>query len=197
MQYRVFDEGGRVVVGAAAPLEKLRKGLPAVLAEMSRTLFTLVKMGMEKERSPDGIPWKQLSPATVKARRRRGKGPHPMLRDEGYLSGSLHNEQTSNSVYVATNWPYAATHQFGARIKHKARLATLYFYRKKNGFFSNKFVKKGKSNFAQPARIGAHETVIPARPYLFTKDGHVPEPWMDRMTAILLRRMGVRGKEKV
>jgi phage virion morphogenesis protein len=192
MRYLV-TEGGRVVAKVSAPLERLRKRLPATLREMSRSLLTLVKKGMEKEQSPDGIPWKQLAPATVKARRRRGKGPHPMLRDHGYLSGSLHNEETDNSVYVATNWPYAAAHQFGARIKHKARTATLFFYREKNGKVGRRFVKEDKSNFAQQARIGAHETVIPARPYLFTQAGRVPEPWMGRMTGILLRRMGVKG----
>jgi phage virion morphogenesis protein len=192
MRY-VVTENGRVVVGISAPLERLRERLPATLKEMGASLLALVKAGMEKERSPDGVPWPQLKPSTVRQRRRMGRGPHPMLRLHGDLFRSLHAEAGRDSVYVATNWPYAAAHQFGARIRHKAGTTTLYFARKKNGQVGNRFVRKNRSDFAQDAQVGAHETVIPARPYLFTAAGHVPEPWVDRMTIILLRRMGVKG----
>ena len=184
--YTVRDENGRMVPGAAWLMERFRQRLPATLKEMSISLLALIQRGMEQERSPDGTPWQQLKPSTV---RQRGSA-HPMLRRAGDLFRSLQPGTTDDSAYVGSNWPYAGAHQFGARIKRKGGTATLYFRQGAGGRVGNRFVRRNRSNFAQEAQVGPYEILIPARPYMFTATGRFPESWKDRMCAIVARRIG-------
>ena len=182
-EYIVRDERGRIVVGASWIIESFQKRLPQVLNELKSTLIFLVQYGFEVERDPEGRAWEPLKPATI---RRRGSA-HPILRDSSDLYQSLHPDTTSDSAYVATNWPYAAAHQFGAAIKREGRKTTLYFKRRKDGTVGNRFVRKDESDFAQ--ETGPYEINIPARPYLFTKDRRFPKPWQERMKSIVLRHL--------
>lgn len=183
--YTVRDESGRIVVSIAGTMDRLRQRLPIILKEMSTTLLTLVQHGIQQEQSPDGTPWEPLKPATVK---QRGSA-HPILRRSGDLYRSLQPGETSNSAFVGTNWPYARIHQFGGVIKRQARTTTLYFKQYRDGTVGNRFVRRSQSNFSQSASVGAHEIVMPARPYLFTADGRTPESWQKRMTSIVLRHL--------
>lgn len=185
-EFIVRDENGRIVIGAAWILERFRRQLPSVLTEMSRSLRTLVQEGFERERSPDGVPWQQLKPATV---RQRGNA-HPILRVQGDLYRSLQPGTSADTAFVGTNWPYARAHQFGARIARQGGRTTLYFRRGRDGRVGNRFVRRRRSNFQQDATVGPYEIVIPARPYLFTAQGRVPRPWQERMLAIMVRRLG-------
>ena len=114
---------------------------------------------------------------------------HPILRRRGYLYRSLTPGTTANSAFVGTNWPYAAAHQFGARIKRAGGTATLYFRQDKRGRVSNRFVKRRLSNFTRQAHVGPYEIVIPARAFLFTEAGRVPAPWQERCRNIVLRHL--------
>ncbi len=183
--YVVRDAGGKVVVGPSEILKRLNARLPMVLREMSVTLLTLIQQGIQREQSPDGTPWESLKPATVK---QRGSA-HPILRRRGYLYRSLTPGTTANSAFVGTNWPYAAAHQFGARIKRTGGTATLYFRQDKRGRVGNRFVKRRLSNVTRQAHVGPYEIVIPARAFLFTEAGRVPAPWQERCRNIVLRHL--------
>ena len=61
---------------------------------------------------------------------------------------------------------YARIHEYGGTINHPAREHTLYFHMSKSGDVGNKFVKKGKSNFAQKSHVGAWTQVVKERSYL-------------------------------
>ena len=182
-EYIVRDQDGRIVVGAAWMVESFRRRLPQVLNEMKTSLLALVQHTFELERDPEGHPWEPLKPATVK---RRGSA-HPILRRSGDLYRSLHPNTTSDSAYIATNWPSAAAHQFGAAIKRLGRKTTLYFKMRRDGTVGNRFVRRDDSDFAQDASIGPYEITIPARPFLFSAGGHFPQPWQERMKAIVVR----------
>jgi phage gpG-like protein len=68
---------------------------------------------------------------------------------------------------VGTNVIYAAIHQFGGDIQHQAHTKTLYFRTNKAGtVVGNRFVKKGRSNFAQDAHVNAFVQRLPRRAFL-------------------------------
>lgn len=85
-----------------------------------------------------GAPWAPLSQTTVARRKKKGKGPTPILIQSGDLQQSLTAEHGKDYAIAGTGLIYAATHQFGA----------------KQGQFAS---KKG-----QPIPWGD----IPARPFL-------------------------------
>lgn len=64
----------------------------------------------EHEKSPDGINWAALSPATLK--KRRG-GNANILRDKGNMYTSLGHNASDNHVEITIGQDYAPFHQFG------------------------------------------------------------------------------------
>jgi phage virion morphogenesis protein len=113
--------------------------------------------------SPDGGPWQALSPAYLKA---KPKNKDKILVLDGKLQ-QLHYALDAESLAVGTDRIYGAIHQFGGKIKHKARQGSVYFHHDPHtGEVGNRFVKKGDSTFAQDVTVGEHETDIPARPFL-------------------------------
>ena len=64
----------------------------------------------EHEKSPDGINWAALKPATVAKRR---KGSSEVLRDTGAMYASLGHNATNNRVDITIGQDYAPFHQFG------------------------------------------------------------------------------------
>jgi len=117
------------------------------------------------QRAPDGTPWAPLSP---RYRRRKQQNVDRILVLRGYLMNTLRGVIDDDGLMFGTDRIYGAIHQFGAVIQHAARSQFAYFKRNKDGSVGNRFVKKGRSNFAQGVTIGAHSTTIPARPWLGT-----------------------------
>ncbi|MFA7944050.1 phage virion morphogenesis protein [Pseudomonas brenneri] len=111
--------------------------------------------------APDGSPWAPLAPSTL-TRKKGGR----ILRDKGTLQDTLRHNVSDNELTFGTDRPYGAIHQFGGKIEHAARSQRIYFRQGKDGSVGNRFVKKSKSNFAQWATRGAHDSEIKARPYL-------------------------------
>lgn len=113
----------------------------------------------ERETGPDGRKW----PASLRAKATGGQ----TLTDTARLRQSIVSEATPASAAVGTNMVYAAIHQLGGTIKREARQQTIYrHYDKRAGELSRRFVKKGKSNFAQDVQVKAHDIKMPARPFL-------------------------------
>ena len=170
------------------PSEGVRQ-LAAHLAEMHRRLGMeyqmLVQQGFEAERSPDGAPWKPLSKATANQRRgRKRRGEHPILRDSGRMS-TLALQADDEGAVVGTNVVYAPVHQFGAEVRHAAGAVKLHFRKIKRGKFRGRvrFATSDKADYGMAAR--AHTVKIPARPWLFGRDGSVPDAWKERMVNIV------------
>ncbi|MHA7915505.1 phage virion morphogenesis protein [Alloalcanivorax xenomutans] len=129
--------------------------------------------------APDGTPWAPLSPAY---QRRKHKNRNRILTLRGYLSGTLRGQYDDTGLEFGTDRPYGAAHQFGAEIQRAASVRELYFRRTRNGEIGNRFVKRGKSNFAQLVKVKAHMIRIPARPWLGTnddQDNHILEITQD------------------
>lgn len=147
---------------------------------IGRKITTRVKLGFRSSVSPWGQAWAPL--------KRRSGQP---LRDTGRLMASITyrtgKDGDSSFVDVGTNVRYAPIHQFGGTIKIAARSQHVYRQLLKTGAFKRGFVKKSRSNFAQGVTIGAHEIVIPARPFLPLTDNELslPDSWEgDVMTSL-------------
>ena len=100
---------------------------------------------------------------------------------------------TPDSVIVGTNLAYAAVHQFGAVINRAVGATKLHFRRISRG------KNKGQVRFAKAndkrAKFGmasaAYNIHIPARPYLFQRDGDIPDDWKRAIVGIVKRHLGV------
>lgn len=80
---------------------------------------------------------------------------------------------------------YAAYNEYGATVEIPERTQTLYFKRKRDGSVRNRFVKKGKSDFAQDATVKAHTVTIPSRPFLRSTLDARGDDWVERLGAAL------------
>ncbi len=69
-----------------------------------------IAMCFREQKSPDGINWAALKPATVAKRR---NGSSEILNDTGRLKGSISHVATNSFVEITTDTEYAPFHQFG------------------------------------------------------------------------------------
>lgn len=184
----VRAKDGRVTVSLAAGPERLERDRRRIFREIGQSLLVSVRAGIEAEESPDGEAWEPLRPSTV---RQRGGDAHPVLQRSGRLKRSITMRLIPEGVIVGTNLVYAPVHQFGAEISKRAGAVKLHFRRIRRG------TKKGQVRFAKAndkrASFGmaaaAHTARIPARPFLFRKDGDIPESWKAAVTAIIKRHL--------
>lgn len=121
----------------------------------------------EKERTPDGQPWKTLMPATIRRREEKRQTPIAILRATGRLAGSINYRASNDDMRMGSPLPYAAIHNNGGDIEMPERTQTIYqHYDEKNGEIDQRFRKKSKSNFARDVLVKAHSITMPARTYL-------------------------------
>lgn len=157
--------------------DEARLGLRALLDRMDdrRPFFAAVgerMVGSSKDRfraenAPDGTAWKPLRPATIKARQNRGRSAIKILRERGYLAGSINYDATAEQVSIGSAVETAAIHQLGGTINKPARAAKIYRKLERDGSIGRRFVKKRlKQKVETDVTIPAHKIIIPARPYL-------------------------------
>ena len=94
-------------------LLRAAKDLSPAMREIAGHLGDSAQRSLERQAAPDGTPWKPLTKGAVDARRRRGKGPRPILELSGDLFGSIQTEHDARSATAGTGLVYAAIHQFG------------------------------------------------------------------------------------
>jgi phage virion morphogenesis protein len=112
------------------------------------------------QRSPEGIPWQKDTPA-VWAKKQIKK----ILTESSHLKDSIIPLATNTSVEWGTNKIYGRIHQEGGPMHHPEREQVLHFKKGKDG--NTRFHRANtKASFAMKATIGAHDTEMPARPYL-------------------------------
>ena len=182
------------VRAALAALSARMGDLSPAMRSIGQTLVAATDLAFRSQKDPWGQAWKPLAASTLRGRRKgKGSGSDKILRDTGRLQNSLNYRPGvtvgKDWVRFGTNVAYAAIHQFGGSIDVAARNATVYFRQnKRTGEVGNKFVKKGRSNFAQDVTIGAHKITIPARPFLPVRaGGDLPADTRDDVLDILRR----------
>lgn len=182
-------KAGTVTLSLSAGLERFEADKPRIYREIGQSLLVSIRQGFEAERSPEGEAWEPLKPATV--RQRKGDA-HPILQRKGWLKKTITWKVNPDSVLIGTNLAYAAAHQFGVTINRAAGATKLHFRRISRG------KNKGQVRFAKAsdkrAKFGmaaaAHTIRIPARPYLFQRDGGIPEAWKAAIVGIVTKYLG-------
>lgn len=185
MELRV-DCGRLTFLRGASPAGLVRS-LRRLHRDLGAEYKLLVQGCFEREESPEGAPWQALAPSTVRARKGRA---HPILRRSGRLSRT-HLRVTAGEAVVGSNLPYAAIHQHGGETRRGSRLALVYFKRYTRGRRKGRtlFAKARRSTYSRVVRMGPATVRIPARPWLYGRDGSVPRAWLDRLAAVAARHM--------
>ena len=164
--------GARIEVDVKVPsLEQAAReldgpGLRLLLTDIGEYVLRSTRDRAQREISPDGTPWVALSPRYQRWKDRKRPGVPKLKFDFHMLGDQLSSKVAGDSVLVGTNAKYGAIHQFGGTVDHPARQSAVFFKRDRGGQVGNRFVKKGRSNFAQRAMIPAYKVRIPARPWL-------------------------------
>ena len=99
----------------AARLLRRLGDLSEPMLEVRDVMLNAVHDRFESESDPDGNRWRRLSPATLAARRRRGKGGVTILRASGRLIVSIAPRSDATSATVGTNVVHGAIHQFAGQ----------------------------------------------------------------------------------
>lgn len=101
-----------------------------MLKEIGEAVVESTKLRFTDGAGPTGAPWAPLRPVTLARRRKQGKGAQPLL-DTGRLRNSFAKRLEPRAVWIGTNVPYAAVHQFGAA---KGSLGTGRYKTRKGSF---------------------------------------------------------------
>ncbi|EOD9051290.1 phage virion morphogenesis protein [Klebsiella quasipneumoniae] len=134
-----------------------------LLRSMGERLLEFHQQRFKEQKSPAGVPWKELS---SRYRIRKRKNQDKVLTRDGYLRNTLRWQVNADELLFGTDRVYGAIHQFGGTIEIAARSQQAYYRQKKDGEIDNQFVRKNKSNFAQWHTIPAYKIKIEARPWL-------------------------------
>lgn len=114
MEYRI-EADFAAVDRMLADLARKTKDLTPVLEAVGGVLKGVAEEAFETETSPDGKPWPDLSPVTIRRRERDGHVPITKLQVSGQLAASVGIVEIGpRSVTVGTSVIYAAVQQFGA-----------------------------------------------------------------------------------
>jgi phage virion morphogenesis protein len=135
---------------------------PAMTA-IGEKVASLIDNTFVNQATPYGNSWAELSDVT-KAKRR--KGPRPgndkILNDSGILKNSIVPNPSRTQVEIGTNEKYGKTHQFGAS----------------QGQY-------GRTRRNTPIPWGN----VPARPFMPTEAGGLPNSWEQDITDIITRHI--------
>lgn len=86
-----------------------------------------IKECFDKEQSPDGVKWRQLSDARHNERSKRGS--YKILSDTGELRRSVKYKAFSNYVIIGSNLKYSRIHQFGGKITVTPKMRKFLHYK--------------------------------------------------------------------
>lgn len=139
-----------------AILDRLEDPGPLLRAVGERLVLS-TSDNFRQQRAPDGTAWVPLSPATIRARTRRGKVPIAILRQDGRLAGSISHEVEGPVLRVGSPIVYAAIHQLGGTIRKEASSRWM---------AGRRFARRDKNPEGSEKAIAAHTITIPARPFL-------------------------------
>lgn len=139
-----------------------------ILQDLIDPLIRIHQARFKAQQSPDGTPWKALSPRYLASKRRN---KDKILTSEGFLRNTLRGQVDGDSLLFGTDRPYGAIHQFGGEIQRQERASSVYFrFNERTGEIGRKFVPKSKSNFVRDVKIGPYTIDMPARPWLGTSE---------------------------
>lgn len=155
-----------------AALEKVNAQIQDT-APLMREVAGILHAEVEENFDAEGRPrWRDLYPATKKARARKGHWPGKILQVSGHLANSVTPSSDEVTARATTNVVYAAIQHFGGTIIQAARTAlftqahrTKNTVRGKKGTFKKGTKAVGKGG-AGAVTSGPRVIDIPARPFM-------------------------------
>lgn len=101
----------------AALAELARRGadMTELMGKWAGHLADAAEESFATERSPDGVPWVELSKFTIAAREKRGHWPGQKLQVSGVLAASVTTRIGSDWAEIGSNVPYARIQQKGGK----------------------------------------------------------------------------------
>lgn len=97
--------------------ELIRRGTDttALMKKWAGHLADVAEESFATERSPDGVPWLELSKFTIAAREKRGHWPGQKLQVTGVLAASVTTHYGNGWAEIGSNVPYARIQQKGGK----------------------------------------------------------------------------------
>ena len=165
---RLHLDGEEMALAAVDGILQRARHPRGLFENIGASLVTSTQMRFERGQAPDGSPW----PPSLRVIAHGGK----TLVETARLMRSITSIASDSGVEVGTNVIYAAIHQFGGAIAHKARSGTVTFKRsKKSGELLPGFRKKGRGTETRAVSISAHTTHMPTRPFIGLDDDDTVE----------------------
>lgn len=181
-----YTDNTTALVHAMQQLQRKSVRRRPLLVSLGEYLVRSTDDRFDAEKSPSGLPWQKLSPATL-IRKKVKK----ILTERSRLRNSIAYRASENSLEWGTNVIYGRIHQEGGEIRHAERDQVIHFKRNTVDQFANKddanrelhltngqvlhfrtkagagFAKANmKASYAMKVKVAAHSTTMPARPYL-------------------------------
>lgn len=103
------------ILRALNGLLRLGTDLSPAMKVIAGHLEDSAKESFERESSPDGAPWKPLSPVTLEQRKKLDLGAGPILQRSGDLKGSIVSDWGADFAETGTVKKYAVTQHLGAK----------------------------------------------------------------------------------
>ncbi|MDF3932943.1 phage virion morphogenesis protein [Pseudomonas citronellolis] len=171
-----------------------------VLADLIDPLLRIHRARFKAKTSPDGVPWKALSPRYLRSKERN---QDKILVASGQLSNDLRGQVDGDTLLFGTDRPYGAIHQFGGTIQRAASRGTLRLRTDAKGALLRQADHANLAVFARSSgtsahkryversyEVAAHEITMPARPWLGTSatdDGTL----LQRVMTLITTAMGI------
>jgi len=181
-----FTDNSERLVNAMRQLAHRSVRPRPLMVAMGEYLVRSTDDRFEAQRTPAGLPWEKLSPATLIR-----KKVNRILTERARLRNSIVYRAKEDSLEWGTNVIYGRIHQEGGEIRHAERDQVIHFKRNTVDQFANKddanrqlmlpngqtlhfrtkagagFAKANmKASYAMKVKVAAHSTTMPARPYL-------------------------------
>ena len=147
------------------------------LDEIGSAMVQRTRRRFETELDPDGEPWKP----SLRALEEGGQ----TLTDTGRLRASITHNADRSGVEWGTNVAYAATHQFGARIRRSGGLRTLAFGAR-DAAGRRRFARRAGARSLLDVHVGPYTIEVVARPFLGVSDAderailRIVGDWLER-----------------
>jgi phage virion morphogenesis protein len=168
------DHATEAILRALKQIQRRGQQPGPLLKQIGEYLVRSTQDRFDTQKGPDGTPWQPVSPRWWEKKKVK-----KILTESSRLRDSIVPRYSSNSVEWGTNVKYAGVHQEGKTINHPERSQVIHFKQKIRGQITrgsrneegkmeagDLFSKKKGSHYAMKVQIGAHDTTMPARPFL-------------------------------
>jgi phage virion morphogenesis protein len=150
-------------------------GCATDLTPLMREEAGIMAAAVEDNFAAQGRPkWKELQPATIRDRKKKGRWPGMILQRSGALAASIQSDADAHGAVVGTNKKYAAIHNFGGDIQKKESWGIAYLRTDRKGkllqqkdSYGSVFARRSHKNVRKVGyAVAAHKIHIDKREFM-------------------------------